>query len=135
MGEMTAQQKGFIGDIFDSGKHLLALINDILDLSKVEAGKMLLDVESVQVSSLLASSLSIIKGKAATRRISLELRADKTLGSISADGRKVKQIVYNLLSNAVKFSPEGSSTCSDRSVRSTAAWRANSRARASAWQW
>jgi PAS domain S-box-containing protein len=107
MGEMTAQQKGFIGDIFDSGKHLLALINDILDLSKVEAGKMLLDVESMQVSSLLASSLSIIKGKAATRRISLELRADKTLGSIWADGRKVKQILYNLLSNAVKFSPEG----------------------------
>jgi PAS domain S-box-containing protein len=107
MGEMTAQQKGFIGDIFDSGKHLLALINDILDLSKVEAGKMLLDVESVQISSLLASSLSIIKGKAATRRISLELRADKALGSIWADGRKVKQIVYNLLSNAVKFSPEG----------------------------
>jgi PAS domain S-box-containing protein len=107
MGEMTAQQKGFIGDIFDSGKHLLALINDILDLSKVEAGKMLLDVESVQVSSLLASSLSIIKGKAATRHISLELRADKTLGSMWADGRKVKQIVYNLLSNAVKFSPEG----------------------------
>jgi PAS domain S-box-containing protein len=107
MGEMTPQQKGFIGDIFDSGKHLLALINDILDLSKVEAGKMLLDVESVQVSSLLGSSLSIIKGKAATRRISLELRADKALGSIWADGRKVKQIVYNLLSNAVKFSSEG----------------------------
>jgi PAS domain S-box-containing protein len=106
MGEMTPKQKGFIGDIFDSGKHLLALINDILDLSKVEAGKMLLDVESVQVSSLLGSSLSIIKGKAATRRISLDLRADKTLGSIWADGRKVKQILYNLLSNAVKFSRE-----------------------------
>src|SRR3982074_2383965 len=64
-GEMSEQQKKFIGDIFSSGKHLLSLINDILDLSKVEAGKMMLDLESVQISSLFANSLSIIKEKAA----------------------------------------------------------------------
>ena len=107
MGEMTDQQRGFIGDIFSSGKHLLSLINDILDLSKVEAGKMTLDLEPVQVSSLFVNSLSIIREKAATRRIRLDMDAAEELGSIQADARKVKQIVYNLLSNAVKFTTEG----------------------------
>ncbi len=106
MGEMTEQQRGFIGDIFGSGKHLLSLINDILDLSKVEAGKMTLDLEPVQVSSLFANSLSIIREKAAARRIRLSMDASE-LGSIQVDTRKVKQIVYNLLSNAVKFTVEG----------------------------
>ena len=102
---MTEKQRGFIGDIFSSGKHLLSLINDILDLSKVEAGKMLLDLESVQVASLFANSLSIVREKAASRQIKLSMDAGKELGSLRADGRKVKQIVYNLLSNAVKFTP------------------------------
>ena len=108
MGDMTDQQRGYIGDIFKSGKHLLSLINDILDLSKVEAGKMLLDLEAVQLSPLFANSLSIIRGKAATRHITLVMDETEDLGSIRADGRKVKQIVYNLLSNAVKFTVDGS---------------------------
>ena len=105
MGEMTEKQRGFIGDIFGSGKHLLSLINDILDLSKVEAGKMTLDLEPMPVSSLFVNSLSIIREKAATRhiRLDLDLDAAEALGSIRADPRKVKQILYNLLSNAVKF--------------------------------
>jgi PAS domain S-box-containing protein len=103
LGDLTDQQRGFIGDIFSSGKHLLSLINDILDLSKVEAGKMMLDLEPVQVSSLFANSLSIIREKAAARHIELSADAPAELGSIRADARKVKQIVYNLLSNAVKF--------------------------------
>jgi PAS domain S-box-containing protein len=107
VGEMTDQQRGFIGDIFSSGKHLLSLINDILDLSKVEAGKMMLDLEPLEVSSLFANSLSIIREKAAARRIRLTLDAGEGLGAIQADARKVKQIVYNLLSNAVKFTVEG----------------------------
>jgi PAS domain S-box-containing protein len=107
IGNLSDQQKKFIGDIFSSGKHLLSLINDILDLSKVEAGKMMLDLESVQISSLFANSLSIIKEKAQAGHISLTLDAPSELGSIRADGRKVKQIVYNLLSNAVKFSSAG----------------------------
>jgi PAS domain S-box-containing protein len=107
MGEMSDTQRGFIGDIFGSGKHLLSLINDILDLSKVEAGKMTLDLEPVLVSSLLANSLSIVREKAAAHHIRLEMDAAEALGWIQADARKVKQIVYNLLSNAVKFSGEG----------------------------
>jgi PAS domain S-box-containing protein len=108
MGELTAKQRGFIGDIFNSGTHLLSLINDILDLSKVEAGKMLLDLEPVHVSSLLRNSLSIVREKAADRRLQLNMEVtDAELGRIQADARKVKQIVYNLLSNAVKFTGEG----------------------------
>lgn len=107
VGNLTSQQRGFIGDIFTSGKHLLSVINDILDLSKVEAGKMSLDLEPVQVTPLLDSSLSIIREKAATRSIRLTLDAVEGLGSIRVDARKVKQIVYNLLANAVKFSVEG----------------------------
>jgi PAS domain S-box-containing protein len=107
VGDMSDQQRGFIGDIFNSGKHLLALINDILDLSKVEAGQMKLDVEPVLVSALFANSLSIIREKAAARNIRLTWDAADELGLIQADVRKVKQIVYNLLSNALKFSLEG----------------------------
>src|SRR6185369_5367397 len=107
MGEMTAQQRGFSGDIFSSGKHLLSLINDILDLSKVEAGKMMLDLEPVEVNALFVNSLSIIREKAATRHIRLTLEAAEGVGAVQADSRKVKQIVYNLLSNAVKFTGDG----------------------------
>ncbi len=107
MGDLTDQQRGFIGDIFSSGKHLLSLINDILDLSKVEAGKMLLDLEPVQVGSLLSNSLSIIREKAAARSVRLETVVSEGIPSFDADARKVKQIVYNLLSNAVKFTPVG----------------------------
>jgi PAS domain S-box-containing protein len=107
MGEMTPQQQVLAVKIFTSGQHLLALINDILDLSKVEAGKMTLELEPVQMSSLFVSSLSIIREKAATRRIRLNIQVAEDLGSMQADARKIKQIVYNLLSNAVKFTPEG----------------------------
>jgi PAS domain S-box-containing protein len=107
MGELSDRQRGLIRKIFGSGQHLLALINDILDLSKVEAGKMVLELEPVRLSMLLGNSLSIIREKAEARRIHLSIESAEDLGSIQADGRKVKQIVYNLLSNAVKFSHEG----------------------------
>ena len=107
LGEMTDQQRVFIGNIFGSGQHLLALINDILDLSKVEAGKMTLDLEPIHTSTLFANSLSIVREKAILRRIRLVMDAAEGLGQIEVDTRKVKQIVYNLLSNAVKFTAEG----------------------------
>jgi signal transduction histidine kinase len=107
MGELTDQQRKSIGNIFDSGEHLLCLINDILDLSKVEAGKMTLDLLPVHVSELFENSLSIVREKAVARQIRLNLDAAEELGSIQADARKVKQILYNLLSNAVKFTLEG----------------------------
>jgi len=110
MGELTDKQRTFIGNIFDSGQHLLSLINDILDLSKVEAGKMTLDLETVPVASSFMNSMSIIREKAATRHIRLVMDAVEDLGTIQADARKLKQIVYNLLSNAVKFTHGGQVT-------------------------
>ncbi|MBB5641661.1 PAS domain-containing hybrid sensor histidine kinase/response regulator [Cryobacterium roopkundense] len=107
MGEMTDTQNEYIGDIFTSGQHLLSLINDILDLSKVEAGMMHLELEPVDLKSLLMNSLSIVREKAAAHRIQLEIEAGDELGVPNLDPRKTKQIVYNLLSNAVKFSSPG----------------------------
>jgi PAS domain S-box-containing protein len=107
LGQLTDQQRTFTGNIFSSGQHLLALINDILDLSKVEAGKMTLDLEPIEISALFANSLSIVREKAIARRIRLVMEPAADLGTIGVDPRKVKQIVYNLLSNAVKFTAEG----------------------------
>jgi PAS domain S-box-containing protein len=106
MGQMSLMQHEYIGDIFASGQHLLSLINDILDLSKVEAGMMTLDLESVDLNGLLSNSLSIVKEKAAAQNIRLELEVED-LNVFQLDERKTKQIVYNLLSNAVKFSANG----------------------------
>ena len=107
MGDLTDEQRGYIGDILESGQHQLALINDILDLSKVEAGKMALHLESVDLALLFSNSLSMVREKAAAQHIHLNLDIADGLDDIQADVRKVKQIVYNLLSNAVKFTPEG----------------------------
>ena len=109
IGPMSESQQEYIGDIFTSGQHLLSLINDILDLSKVEAGMMGLDLEAVNLNDLLSNSLSIVKEQAAAQRIRLELETDKGPGLplLLLDIRKTKQIVYNLLSNAVKFSSNG----------------------------
>ena len=107
VGPISDAQRQFIDDIFTSGHHLLAVINDILDLSKVEAGMMALELEAVDVQGLLAGSLTIVKEKAAARRITLEIESGDDLGVPVLDLRKTKQIVYNLLSNAVKFSVDG----------------------------
>jgi PAS domain S-box-containing protein len=107
IGQMSDTQHEYIGDIFASGQHLLALINDILDLSKVEAGMMALELETIDLASLLSNSMTIVREKAANQGISLILEKGENLGVPQLDMRKTKQIVYNLLSNAVKFSREG----------------------------
>jgi signal transduction histidine kinase len=108
VGRMTDQQVEFVGDILDSGRHLLALINDILDLSKIEAGKMELELEPTDVASLLQGSLSVIKERALSHHIKLSAEVDD-LAWIHVDQRKTKQIVFNLLSNAVKFTRDNGS--------------------------
>jgi PAS domain S-box-containing protein len=107
MGELSAGQNESVADIYSSGEHLLSLINDILDLSKVEAGMMTVELEPVALGSLLANSLTIVREKAATQGIRLDLEFDEAIASPQLDVRKTKQIVYNLLSNAVKFSSSG----------------------------
>ncbi len=107
VGDVSENQHEYISDIFTSGQHLLSLINDILDLSKVEAGMMVLELEPVDLDSLLSNSLSIVKEQAAAQNIALELDVGGELGVPQLDMRKTKQIVYNLLSNAVKFSLPG----------------------------
>jgi PAS domain S-box-containing protein len=107
MGETTEVQHESIDDIFTSGQHLLSLINDILDLSKVEAGMMALELEEVDLRTLLSNSLTIVKERAADQGIGLELDIGDDLDMVLLDVRKTKQIVYNLLSNAVKFSANG----------------------------
>jgi CheY-like chemotaxis protein/nitrogen-specific signal transduction histidine kinase len=107
VGDLGDTQKEYIGDIYGSGQHLLSLINDILDLSKVEAGMMRLELESTDLQSLFASSMMIVKEKAAARQIHLDLEVSDDLGVPRIDIRKTKQIIYNLLANAVKFTPTG----------------------------
>jgi signal transduction histidine kinase/CheY-like chemotaxis protein/HAMP domain-containing protein len=120
LGELRNPQKEYICDIYHSGQHLLALINDILDLSKIEAGKMSLDLETVRVAELVQSSLSVIREKALHHHINLHCDVAGDLPPIRLDARKIKQIIYNLLSNAIKFSPDDSSvTISARQVELT----------------
>ncbi len=107
MGQMSDIQHEYIGDIFSSGQHLLSLINDILDLSKVEAGMMAIELEAVDLHELLLNSQSIVREMAVSQRIHLEFDVGDNLGQPQLDMRKTKQIVYNLLSNAVKFSAVG----------------------------
>ncbi len=106
IGPLTNKQADCTKDIYDSGAHLLSLINDILDLSKIEAGKMELELEPTDIRLLLQNSWTVLKEKAMTHQIQFRLDTDVT-GWIQADQRKTKQILYNLLSNAVKFTPDG----------------------------
>jgi signal transduction histidine kinase len=108
-GPLNAQQEEFLGDVLTSGRHLLALINEILDLSKVEAGKMELEPSMVYLRPLMENSLSMIREKAMKHRIKLTTEIPELSGAFLADERKLKQILYNLLSNALKFTPDGGS--------------------------
>ena len=108
-GEVNPKQERYVDNITTSGRHLLELINDILDLSKVEAGKMELELSQVSLKSLLENSLIMIKEKALSHSIILDLNIPAELSDLELymDERKLKQIMFNLLSNAVKFTPDG----------------------------
>jgi signal transduction histidine kinase len=108
-GDLNETQAEYLGDVLTSSRHLLSLINDILDLSKVEAGKLELEVAEIHLRMLLEGSLSMVKEKALKHRIQLLRNMDGIPEIIQADERKLKQILYNLLSNAVKFTSDGGS--------------------------
>jgi len=106
-GEVNDKQLDYLKDIHSSGKHLLSLINDILDLSKIEAGRMDLDLAEFDARGALQNALTLVKERAQRNGVALALEVDDALGPVRADERKFKQIMLNLLSNAVKFTPEG----------------------------
>ncbi len=106
-GEVNPKQEEYLQDILSSGKHLLSLINDILDLSKIEAGRMELEAQPFDLPAALDNALTLIKERAARNSIALDVHVDPRIGEILADERKIKQVLLNLLSNAVKFTPEG----------------------------
>jgi signal transduction histidine kinase len=106
-GELNAKQDEYLKDIHASGQHLLSLINDILDLSKIEAGKMELELSAFDLPTTIDNALTLVRERAARRGITLRKAVDARLGQIEADERKLRQVLLNLLSNAIKFTPEG----------------------------
>jgi len=106
-GELNDKQNEYVDDILSSGRHLLSLINDILDLSKIEAGRMELELTRFDLPSALENALTLVRERAARHGLKLESAIDRQLGEITGDERKFKQVLLNLLSNAVKFTPEG----------------------------
>jgi PAS domain S-box-containing protein len=108
-GELNEIQREYLQDVEASSKHLLSLINDILDLSKVEAGKMELEATDIDLKGLLESSLIMVKEKAMKHNIKLSTEINGIPETVKADERKIKQIIYNLVSNGVKFTPDGGS--------------------------
>ncbi|MEP7003804.1 MAG: ATP-binding protein [Chloroflexota bacterium] len=106
-GDLNVKQADYVNDIVGSGRHLLSLINDILDLAKVEAGRMVLEPTAFSLRESLGAGMTMVRERAADHRLALTLDVAADVDVITADERKVKQVVFNLLSNAVKFTPDG----------------------------
>jgi signal transduction histidine kinase len=106
-GELNDKQAEYVDDILASGRHLLALINDILDLSKIEAGRMELELARFDLPLALETTLALVRERATRRGLLLESALDARVGAVVGDERKIRQVLLNLLSNAVKFTPEG----------------------------
>jgi len=106
-GELNAKQREYLDDIHASGRHLLSLINDILDLSKIEAGRMELDLSQFSAPTAIENCVTLVRERAQRHDIDVSSEIDPALGTLAADERKFKQILLNLLSNAVKFTPDG----------------------------
>jgi GAF domain-containing protein/anti-sigma regulatory factor (Ser/Thr protein kinase) len=106
-GELNEKQAEYVEDVLSSGRHLLSLINDILDLSKIEAGRMELVLTPFDLPLALENAVTLVRERASRNGIALEMAVDERLGEFIGDERKIRQILLNLLSNAVKFTPEG----------------------------
>jgi signal transduction histidine kinase len=106
-GKLNDSQRQYVTDISEAGQHLLSLINDILDLSKVEAGRMDLAMSDVSIADTLESGLMMHRARAIRNAIALNLEVAPDVGAVQADERKIRQVVFNLVSNAVKFTPSG----------------------------
>ena len=106
-GPLTPKQEEYLNDICAAGELQLALINDILDLSKIEAGHMELELSAFDLPETLAGAMTLVRERAQTHDVALSLEVGPDISAIVADERKVRQMVLNLLSNAVKFTPEG----------------------------
>jgi signal transduction histidine kinase len=106
-GPLNEKQADYVDDVLSSGQHLLNLINDILDLAKVEAGRMELQPSTFELPEVLENAMSMVRERATRQGIGLIVATDDSVGAMEADERKVKQILFNLLSNAVKFTPGG----------------------------
>jgi signal transduction histidine kinase len=106
-GDLNDKQAEYVADIRTSGRHLLTLINDILDLSKIEAGRMDLQLTPVVLGDVAQNSVALLRERATRQNITLTLDVDPSAGVLDADERMLKQILFNLISNALKFTPEG----------------------------
>jgi len=106
-GEVNEKQAEYLDDIREAGEHLLSLINDILDLSKIEAGRMELALSRVDLPRAIAQAMTQVRPRALREGIELARDVDPRLGEVEADERKLKQVLLNLLTNAVKFTPQG----------------------------
>jgi signal transduction histidine kinase len=106
-GEVNAKQHEYLGDILSSADHLLALINDVLDLSKVEAGQIELRVSPFSLREALERGVVMVRERASKEGVQVELAATPDVGTVSGDERRIRQVIFNLLSNAVKFTPAG----------------------------
>ncbi len=106
-GELSPKQDHYLQHISNSGKQLLNLINGILDIAKIEAGKMELSLETIYIEPLLTEILSTLKPLSIKKQIKISIQREKDTNAVVADEAKLKQIIYNLLGNAIKFTPEG----------------------------
>jgi signal transduction histidine kinase len=107
VGDVNAKQAEYLDDILSSGNHLLSLINDVLDLSKVEAGQVELQVAPFSLQDALERGVSMVREQATTGGVQVTLHRNGGLDAVSGDERRIMQVIFNLLSNAVKFTPEG----------------------------
>jgi signal transduction histidine kinase len=107
VGGVNEKQAEYLDDILSSGNHLLSLINDVLDLSKVEAGQVELEVEPFSLRDALERGVVMVRDRASQDGVQVELAADPEVDVVDGDERRIKQVIFNLLSNAVKFTPAG----------------------------